>query len=480
MRLPQLDFSRGDPLLPLTAVANYAFRESGRDLNRYTPPSTRAFNTDTGDTLRSIARFFGGRGFQPAGWSGLPTDHVLMTGGGTTEGYELIIRSMATDVAAWNGRTGRQIRPALLMPVPTYGFFLSNLRHHGITPVFVPRDLMTGQVNPRHVAATLQKAHDDGYRFVGWYDSNPNNPTGAVRTEAETKGLFRLFSAVNALYARQDAAWQAENDRMAHTGIASRMRMIDDMVYDGLEYGDSGVPYAFAQIRDDVLGDGFADSFTLFGPSKAGLANLRAGLVVGPSDHLYPMRELQQSTGYSPSRPVVHALHAFFNDAAPFVDWRTQHLAHMAEEHQKRGRYMKALINGIDRVAMPETARAEMIADHATALHIGDAAAERRLKRGVPHVRIVTEPAAGFFHLLDLGALRGRTMMNSWGRPVPIKGDFDVERLFMNQELNVAMGGWMGLDDPFIIRASYANEAADIRDFASRLRAMVATTRPAP
>jgi aspartate/methionine/tyrosine aminotransferase len=483
----KLDFSKGDPLLPLTAVANYAFRESMKDLNQYMLPTTRAFGREISHILRDVTDYFTARGFKPDGWTGLPTDHVLLTGGGTTEAYDLIVRAMAEDVREWNGREGRDIKPAMLMPVPTYGFFLDNLRHHNIKPVPVARELSrNGALSPKAIIKAIRKAHDEGLRIVGFYDSNPNNPFGHVRGEAETRQLYRIIRALNELYRQEDAQWHEDNRSKKnkgygwkHDGIASRARVIDDMVYDGLEYKNAGKPFAVGQIQDEEMRSAFGDSLTLFGPSKAGLANIRAGLIVGPSKLLDPMRELQRMGSYSPSKLALNALHAYFNDNKKFAGWRSKHLDAMNEQHRFNGLLMKALLAGLKNSGANDAERKAVTDATAQALCISREEAAQRLRRKIPLVTVLSEPQAGFFHLLDLTALKGRVYEKDCGRKATIENGYDLERLLGNANISMAYGSWMGMDNPFILRASFANSHADIIDFAARLRELVGETKPA-
>jgi aspartate/methionine/tyrosine aminotransferase len=482
----KLDFSKGDPLLPLTKVANYAFRQSLKDLNRYTLPTTRAYNEETGPILRDLTRAFTARGFKPQGWTGLPTDHMLMTGGGTTEAYDLIVRSMAEDVRAWNAREGRGIKPAMLMPVPTYGFFFDNLRHHGIEAVPVARDLArNGALAPESVVAAIRDAHAKGLRIVGFYDSNPNNPFGRVRGEKETHDLYRIINALNYKYAEEDSAWYAARREAGkacawrHEGIAAQVRVIDDMVYDGLEYEGAEKPFAFGQLRDTYMGYAFGHSLTLFGPSKAGLANIRAGLIVGPSKLLEPMRELQRMTAYSPPKPAVHSLHAYFSDKGRLAAWRDGHMKTMNERHRFNGLFMKALLAGLKNSGATADEGRAITVTLARTLNIDEKEAAARLRRPVPFVRVLTDPQAGFFHVLDLNGLKGRTRDYD-GRLKTIESGFDLERLLYENDLQLASGAWMGLDDPFIMRASFANSFDDIADFAGRLREIAGSTKSIP
>lgn len=496
----KLDFTLGDPLYPLTRIANHAFREASRDLNKYLLMSGRADHPDIGPQITDIARHFSARGFCAPGWTGLPTDHLMLTGGGTTESYELIIRAIAEDVAARKQRTGQDIRPVILMPVPTYGFFFSNPERWGIEIAKIPRDMgKGGQLPPEAIKAAFHQLQKDGKRIVAFYDSNPHNPLGLVREQAETESLYRLFAAISHAYEREDRAWLDKQTKAGRKGFASckwdglssRVRIIDDMVYDGLEYGGQARAFPFALVKDDVVGPAFADCFTLFGTSKAGLANIRAGLVIGPSRHLDTMRDLQRMTGYSPPKTAIHALHAYFNDQAPFSGWRQRHLKKMNTNHEFNGRLMKALINGLDQpgeaASVPVKERTRMIRVLADATSLSPAQAQAWLERGTDGAHIISTPQAGFFHMLDLGAWRGKfcTYPDLSG---PYRDGRLLDTIYATgaalntARLHLATAGWCGLDgdNDHLFRVTYAKPVSEIAQLARRLQRLHNHMRPPP
>ena len=477
-RQKRLDLSLGDPLLPLRGVAAYAFRMASRDLNNYYnmipsysgPGSVR-------DVLHPVRDYFSARGFHDQGWSGLTTEEILPTGGGTTEGFDLALRMLSADVVERNGQ-GAVIKPAILMPVPTYGMFMDAAKAAGFHVVKVDRDLAAGGVlNRDTLIAAVNDAHKAGYRIIAYYDCNPHNPTGLIRGKAETESLAEVFEAINAHYAQQDLNALSINPRSRlwdHAG--TRVTIIDDMVYDGLEMGDEK-PFGFGQLPHM-----YRDTITLFGPSKAGLVGLRAGVAIGPRDKIRAMMGIARHAGYFPSTPVLHALAAYYNDDEKFAAQRSHHLARLNAQHRQNTFLMKALVNGMD--TMPEASnadRAKMLRIVMKETGMDRAASRDLLTRGIKGVRIITTPQAGFFHLLDCSGLRDRQYSNEFVPYRAFMGTATAQTeeaidhvLGAGQNLQFAYGSWAGLPThSMIVRITCAMPHRDILETARRLAAGV-------
>lgn len=484
-----MDFSQGNALTPLTKIARYAFKQAQGDLHEYWLPTSYASDPAAGHILRGLADHFTARGLRQDGWSGVPTSCLLMTGGGTTEGYELIIRALAEDVAHENKKRDEKIKPVILMPTPTYGFFMRNpLRHH-IEIATIPRAMDKGGILERdRVVEVIRALHKDGKRVVAFYDSNPHNPLGLVRGEDETNALYSVFSTLSQHYHKQDRAFCDEQRKKSGAvfmpfwaGLASRVRIIDDMAYDGLVYEGAQKPFPFAQAHDRVLGcSGFTDSFTLMSLSKAGLANMRAGLVIGPDDALNNLRALQLESGYAPPKAAMHALYAYFNDKAPYKKWRTDHLHQMNADHHFRGQLMKSLINGWSGMPEIDERQKQAMMDAVIECGIGRARAGRYLQDGLgAPIRIITNPQAGFFHLLDCNDLRGYTYRDASGRERALKEKHDIDRFMGETNMQFCGAAWMGMEDQAYYRLTFAKPVADIVACAERLRGVLSGVAPA-
>lgn len=493
-----LDMSLGNPLHPFRSVARYAFQQAAHDLNKYRFMNRGHSDPEILPTYKAVSDFFTERGIYPSGWSGLPYNYFSLMGGGTTEGYNLITQLLIKDVMKENKRLNRDLKPAILMPMPTYGFFMHQPEQWGIKIVPVMRDLEKGGVvTKQELLRVVKQAHADDLRIISYFDSNPNNPLGTIRGEKETRALAEILIALRAHYNEQDkqalTLWQQSQPDIEMTlldkpiktkpgrlweGPANRVRIIDDMVYDGLEYGDKKA-FAFAQI--DEL---FKDTFTLAGPSKAGLASLRGGVVIADSDDIYDLERLRINNNYFPSRPTLAALEAFYSTQEPFVTARRQHFNRLNRDHRFHGLFMKALINGIDTMAEAAPAdKKKIIAAYATLESCTTQNAARKLKTGIKGVTVITTPEAGFFHVLDFSTLRGHTYQNPrnhWEDKKPFADDDSlIDMLRAGQDIQSCNASWMGLPiERLMSRATFAIPLADILEFAKRLQKGIQTLSP--
>lgn len=501
MEKRKLDMSLGDPLYPFRSAARYAFREAAKDLNEYRFMSKGYSDPEIQLVYGAISDFFTARGIKPPNWGGLSYGHFTMTGGGTTEGYNLIIQLLIQDIQKENKRLNRDIKPAILMPVPTYGFFMKQPEQWGVEVIPVTRDLKKGGiVTKQELLRAIKKAHQEGFRIIAYSDSNPNNPLGTIRNEKDTRALADVFLVVREHYKREDQealkVWQRTKheinigslDEPLHVkpgyvwdGPASRVRIIDDMVYDGLEYGDKKA-FSFAQIEEL-----FEDTFILAGPSKAGLASLRGGIVIGNSDDITDVERLRVNNNYFPARPTLAAMQAFYSMEEPFAAAREKHMNKLNRDHRFHGLFMKALVNGIHTLTeATEDDKKKIIAAYAHLENCSKSLAEMELKRGIRNVKIITTPEAGFFHVLDFSALRGGTYQsprNHWQHDKPFEDDYSLIDILEN-ELNISScnSSWMGMPmNSLLSRATFAIPLEDILEYTKRVRraaVMLSPQRP--
>lgn len=500
MQKRKIDMSCGDPLYPFRSAARYAFAQAAQDLNRYQFMAQGRSKPEITRTYSAISDHFTARGLKPPGWTGLSYGHFTMTGGGTTEAYNLVIQHLAADVRARNAAYGATIKPVILMPVPTYGFFMQQPEREGIEirTLDRPQD-GKGHITPEHLLSTIRDIDSKGERIIAYYDSNPNNPLGIIRGESETRALADIFLRLKEHYRRRDQQdlekWQQDKPGRVtelfgepHTikpgriwdGPASRVRIIDDIVYEGLEYG-AEKPFAFAQIPEL-----FKDTFTLAGPSKAGLVNLRAGVLIGDDHDIRDIEQRRSEHNYFPARVTLAGLEAYYSPEPSFVSAREKHLTRMNREHRFRGLFMKALINGLDSIteATPQDRR-RIIAAYAKLENVPAEKAKAALARGIPGVKITTTPESGFFHLVDFSALRGSVIRteHSLSASQIFSGHYDLQNLLsVTQNIGIASAGWMGLPgDALITRATFAAPLEDILEYSKRLRAAAAQIKqPAP
>ncbi|MCD8562779.1 MAG: hypothetical protein LRY54_01675 [Alphaproteobacteria bacterium] len=179
-----MDFSDGDPAIPLRRIARHAFARSLDALHQYqfNNPSTARDGDIMRRALMPVSDYFTARKLYEEGCTGVGFSSILMTGGGATEGFELVIRSLIREIRWENerrtrlstykpeeppdaadddpmscftrramerrnalfGKPPKLLKPAVVMPVPTYGYFLDTLKSWDVEPILVPRDLENG------------------------------------------------------------------------------------------------------------------------------------------------------------------------------------------------------------------------------------------------------------------------------------------------------------------------------------------------
>lgn len=475
-----IDASLGDALLPFDALAQYAFKASKPNLNRYMVPTIHGADKERFvAVLKPISKYFTERGFVGE-WGGVSVAELMVTGGGTTEGFDLIMELIDKNVQQENQNRVHEIKPVLLMPVPTYGLFKNPAIARGFEIQTIKRDLSNGgRLRPEDLDAAIVQANEEGKRVVAYYDSNPHNPLGLVRQEQETKELAEIFDKHNKLYADMDREAEYHHDmaRFWSNKAGSSIQIIDDMIYDGLQFGLQA-PYSFAQIKGIAR-----DTFVLAGPSKAGATNIRSGVVRAHDEFIISMRQIQSYRSYSPSDMAMHAAQGYFSLDDQLLDMREQHLERSKKQYRFLGCLMKALINGLYDIADDQEMdldierMIDLVAQHKD---IDREQAFKRLEQGVDHLRVITTPQAGFFHLIDFSDLRGKSYARKFEdhigseRPIEIKDEVGLHDVFRAINVSFASGSWTGLDrEEMCVRASFAMPAEVIVELVDRLEAAV-------
>ena len=99
------------------------------------------------------------------------------------------------------------------MPVPTYSIFFDNIHKNGIDIIKLPRE-GDGSVCPKKLHNLMIDTYKAGkQRIVGYYDSNPNNPTGHIRNASETRALAKVFTRHNEYWRHQQFKFCQEHQK---------------------------------------------------------------------------------------------------------------------------------------------------------------------------------------------------------------------------------------------------------------------------
>lgn len=469
MRLPYIDASIGDPGRPFTHAAQYAFKKTRKVLHQYDN-----YGEYERKVIFSIMNYFNDViGIKRQGWTGVGTDCFVITNG-TTEGFAMLMAVLGKEAREYNELTHQKTEPVILMPVPTYGLFFRQPEEHGIKVVKFAREA-DGSVDPKKLDDLITSIHAAGeQRVIAYYDSNPNNPTGYIRDQAQTRALGEVFKKHNDLAddkMAEDRKKVARDDRWRlREELSNRIRIIDDMVYLGTEYGDKK-PAPF--MADETL---FNDTFLITGGSKIGLAALRAGIVIGHPNYAKKIHEKIKSNQYFPPIPALHALEAAFSMEPEHMEAKKTHLNVMNAEHQFSGKFMKALINGIDSVEVTASERRRMAKAIMQAHGTEKEDANERLKAGIKDVKVVTNPEAGFFHLLDFSALKGKYYSNNaihykaYCGSELVKDEWALQHTHRASRLAFCSGTFVGFPiEDMIVRTSFAMPPEKIVELVDRI-----------
>src|ERR1700722_1851056 len=468
MPFPRMyDLSSGQALRPFTKAARWATKTGLKNIHAY---------DDYGDykkeAMWDITHFLEKElKIKPPGWTGVPLTRLFPTNG-VTEAYEVALTVLASRVKQYGECIKKDLRPAIIIPTPTYGFFIQAAEHLGYEVIKIPGTRENNwRLHPEQLKETLRELYRSPTLYpTAFFDSNPQNPKGTVRDEEETRPLAKLIETFNSgIIDRTPRPKQ-------WYGQVPCLSIIDDMVYLGTEY-ESKKPFSFAAVPEvhDF-------TFLMLGVSNIGLAGLRSGLVAVPEPYssyyyLDEVKRLLKERHYFLSNPALQALNYCFSDTAEQIASRKEFTEALARDHGFNGNLMKALINGLNDVTVTEADRARMIKIVAKTRKCSENEALDILNQGTPGVRVVTSPEAGFFHLLDFSALRGSYYDNSYHPSHRYNGiteavdEWAIEHVFRHMGVKFCSGTFTGLDvKEMIVRVTYAYPPKDIVEICRRIR----------
>lgn len=290
----------------------------------------------------------------------------------------------------------------ILIPGPSYGLFTIRAERAGaeveILPLEKEDDFL---VNPQKLANTideinysLQRVYNrrHGYvpRVVAFLNANPNNPTGRVMGEKDTKLLTEIS--------------QVCLDR----GVF----VIDDMVYRDISYDEKNIAKPIASIPGM-----FRNTITLFGLSKSyGMASLRAGFLI--ADEIIIREVINRIFQEMDSSPdiVGRALVGAFNARKERYEEYNTYFKPLRKAYQFRYNILKAFITGIDSI---ENKRIKENVLKTITKYIKDEKKLHTILRGMPYTKFpegknkILEPEAGFFAILDFTDIKGKTFQGN-------------------------------------------------------------------
>lgn len=488
MDFKKLDLTIGDALRPQTDVARRAFAEAADGpMHRYiNSPGLTGWGADkpllhAQEAMHNHIEALGWKRPNYSG-SGYGYDCYAFVDGGTTRAFDVVLRTLM------NEQRRKLPKPVIIMPVPTYGFFVDLPRRYGLEVITIERDVHNnGALDIDKLKRIIRRCLKEGKTIMGYYDCSPQNPLGFIRSEKETKAVGRLMKALAIHY--QETSYQGQPMYRAWIHDQPFPVIIDDQVYRGLQYNPRAKIPSFSQAK---VMDGMTiekQTLTLMGPSKSGLSGLRVGVVVGMGDWITEIKRTQKEQSYFPGYVTLAAVKHFFAPKGEAAEVQKRFMSKLNRDHRRHGLLMKALINGMDTMDELRSAdQAWLIKAVRRHRRCDEAAARAELTGGIRGLNIVTTPAAGFFHVLDMSEAN---RYKAWDtdkhyhhyseaeKDELLRKPEDRMRVWISKlledDFKVSMVplGWAGSksEDVEGVRITYAIPRADIFEFADRARA---------
>ncbi len=362
-----IDFQNADPgFAPFVpAIATISNGLSMRpELLRHYLTSNAAYNPEI------LIQYVEHLGILPPENKARLTGKNITTGLGATSLYTLAVESLVKE------------GDVHLITAPTYGLF-------SFHPLFQKADVETVQLeeksdwklNPESLDKRIGEIEQSGRKVKTFLHMNPHNPLGTIEDAQDVKALA---------------------DVLRDRGII----VIDDLVYSGIEYdGMRAVPLASME--------GMADStLTLFSLSKAyGAPGLRSAMAIGSENIIRALCNSMMCRMESPPITSQLGLIGTFNMMPDIAEMRKRYLSDNANEYKRRRDLVHALVNGYDNITIEGLKHSiiSLIDNYASSVAGFDReAAYQLLVRGVPGVRTLNVPNAGYFQLLDFSEYNGK------------------------------------------------------------------------
>lgn len=439
---------------PLYGLGNFSEFISPESAFRYTP----IFEVEEAlhsyfDKKMAIANQLKSEGYHIPHWHdpNMTASHLHFTNGGVTRAFSDIASYLIESFERMNhiaSEHGRSQTGAILVPVPTYGLFVHQLEKltedTNVNIIYIHRN-DNGAVNKLSLKTQLNECLLNNIRVIGYYDCNPNNPTGYIRDRHDTTETAKIIEEYTALQrkADQDFIDQCEKPHVPTTGeVAKLIRLseefddqnivcktpapttkelalmsiyyfenasgrpviMDDMAYEGLEIETHKKPYSFAQVSASIA----EQTVVMKSVSKIGLPGIRTGLVIAESELLEQSIEKQLLEEFSANSFGVDILAARYGKH-PKKRLFKAHQNKLRKAHHERFLYVQALLKGLDNVPELTLAqRQKLVRLYAKHLELSKTEAEQRLIRGLPCFHAQEKLESGFFLNINMEALKNK------------------------------------------------------------------------
>ncbi len=215
-------------------------------------------------------------------------------------------------------------------------------------------------------------------RVSAFINLNPHNPMGVVYSKKDRSLLLEISNICN------------------EAGVF----IIDDLAYSGLEFDRNSTALPICGLKGH-----FDNTITLYSLSKSyGLAGLRSGMIIANETIISLIRDKIFQSLDSLSLLQSAAMSAVFLTGSDYRIEREKYLIDVTSKYYERYVFVKAIIVGTYKINKEERAllnktirKNELILDIEKSMN------------GTKGISIVQEPQSGFFVLLDLSKLLGKS-----------------------------------------------------------------------
>lgn len=217
---------------------------------------------------------------------------------------------------------------------------------------------------------------DTSPRVCTFVNYNPHNPTGVVYGEGDRSLLLEISSIC------KDAG----------------VFIIDDLAYSGLEYDRKNTALPIFSLNGH-----FDNAITLYTLSKSyGLASFRAGLIVANEIVISLIRDRIFQVADSLSVLQQAAISSVFESDTRSAKEREDYFLNITKEYYERFVFVKTILVGFAKINdIEKDMLKNIIRKNQIELDIST------IFDGIDDIKMVTEPASGFFILLDLTKFLG-------------------------------------------------------------------------
>jgi aspartate/methionine/tyrosine aminotransferase len=215
-------------------------------------------------------------------------------------------------------------------------------------------------------------------RVSAFLNLNPHNPTGVVYSKKDRLLLLEISNICN------------------EAGVF----IIDDLAYFGLEFDRNSTALPVCSLKGY-----FDNTITLYSLSKSyGLAGIRSGMIIANEAIISLIRDQIFQSLDSLSLLQSAAMSAVFLTGNNALMERERYFTHITRKYYERYVFAKAIILGADKISKEERILLnKIIQNNKLIFNI------KKSMSGIRDVSMVLEPESGFFILLDLSKLLGKS-----------------------------------------------------------------------